>query len=249
MVPLVHVGLFNALTYATTAKFDPNHDGLKWVLTGMLSKPHQSSEDKPPADNSKVIAKNIQTLVDLAARLGASDTAVVAADQIVVEPQLADYCVSPGCAQYGLSRSCPPHVEGPEAFQAWLKEYNIAMAVKIEVPSQVLMSDERREVFELLHHLVAGVERAAIAQGYQRARAFAGGSCKQIFCDQHATCRVVDRRGRCRNPRYARPSMSGFGVNVGRLMQQAGWRMEKITRDTDKAKVPLGTLVGLILID
>jgi len=215
----------------------------------MSSKPHQSSEDKPPADDIKVIAKNLQTLVDLAACSGASDTAVVAAGQIVVEPQLADYCTSPGCAQYGLSRSCPPHVEGPEAFQAWLKEYNTAMVVKIEVPSQVLMSDERREVFELLHHLVAGVEKAAMAQGYQRARAFAGGSCKQIFCDQYADCRVVDRQGRCRNPRYARPSMSGFGVNVGRLMQLAGWQMEKMTKNTDTAKVPLGTLVGLILVD
>ena len=123
------------------------------------------------------------------------------------------------------------------------------MVVKIEVPSQVLMSDERREVFELLHHIVAGVERAAISQGYERARAFAGGSCKQIFCQQHTDCRVVDRQGRCRNPQYARPSMSGFGINVGRLVQQAGWQMQKITRGTDTAKIPIGTLVGLILID
>ena len=211
--------------------------------------PHRTLDTRPQLSHTKATARDLRALAKLAARSGATASAVITAQQIVVEPHLADYCVSPGCPQHGLSRSCPPHVAGPEKFKGWLDDYQTAMVVKIEVPSQVLMSDERREVFELLHHIVAGVERAAISRGYERARAFAGGSCKQIFCQQHTDCRVVDRQGRCRNPRYARPSMSGFGINVGRLMQQAGWQMQKITRGTDTAKVPLGTLLGLILID
>lgn len=215
----------------------------------MPPKTHPPLEQNAPVSGAGASAEDLRVLADLAARSGANATAVIAARQVVVEPELAKFCVSPGCAQYGLSKSCPPHVAGPEAFQTWLNDFQTAMVVKIEVPSQVLMSDERREVFGLLHHLVVGVERAAIAQGYKRARAFAGGSCKQIFCHQHTDCRVVDRQDNCRNPQFARPSMSGFGVNVGRLMQLAGWQMEKITRDTDPVKVPLGTLVGLILID
>jgi hypothetical protein len=42
--------------------------------------------------------------------------------------------------------------------------------------------------------------------------------------------------------------MSGFGINVHKLMQSAGWAMERIISDTDPEAVPMGTVCGLVLI-
>jgi predicted metal-binding protein len=84
--------------------------------------------------------------------------------------------------------------------------------------------------------------------GYSNSKAFAGGSCKKLFCRDHLNCRVLVEGGECRNPHRARPSMSGFGINVSKLLQTAGWQMDKITRDTDPDDGPMGTVSGLIII-
>jgi hypothetical protein len=42
--------------------------------------------------------------------------------------------------------------------------------------------------------------------------------------------------------------MSGFGINVSKLMQAAGWHLDRITRDTDPDEVPTGTVSGLVLV-
>ncbi len=47
------------------------------------------------------------------------------------------------------------------------------------------------------------------------------------------------------DPRHA---MSGYGVDVSRLMAAAGWKMERITRETDPETVKTGMLCGLVLI-
>jgi predicted metal-binding protein len=84
--------------------------------------------------------------------------------------------------------------------------------------------------------------------GFSHSRAFAGSSCKVLFCQDHATCQVLSENGPCRHPQKARPSMSGFGINVSALAQAAGWPMDRITGDTDPQAVSMGRLCGLVLI-
>jgi hypothetical protein len=76
------------------------------------------------------------------------------------------------------------------------------------VPSEILYSGENRELFQLLHEIAAGIENSAVKMGFSDAQAYAGGSCKRIFCHDHPECRVISEKGSCRNPDYARPSMS-----------------------------------------
>ncbi len=190
----------------------------------------------------------IAELIKRARLAGASDAAAVNADAIVVEDSLADLCREPQCQNYGLSPSCPPHVAGPAEFRKWLNTYEQALVIKIDVPSEVLLSNERREVMQLLHEIAAEVELAAVELGYYSARAFAGGSCKMIFCSEKSDCRVVDQGGRCRNPKQARPSMSGFGINVSQLMQSAGWDLKRVNPDPDAEKETMATVTALILI-
>ncbi len=190
----------------------------------------------------------MKDLIRLARSMGATDAAVIPAAGIRVEDRLAGLCLEPRCPSYGLAGSCPPHVSGPPGFRGLLKGFEKALVFRIEVPSEILLSSDRKEIFRLLHEIAASVEQAAVRQGHTRARAFAGGSCKGLFCADEATCRVVDEGGACRNPNRARPSMSGFGIDVSALMASAGWSMNRVDGEEVKEPPGMGTVSGLVLI-
>lgn len=162
-----------------------------------------------------------------------------------METALADLCNESQCENYGLSPSCPPHVSGPAGFRNLQKESRHAIAIRIVVPSSALFSDERRDIMKLLHEIVANVEHAAVSMGYRNSKAFAGGSCKKIFCNDHADCRVLSEGKECRHPEWARPSMSGFGINVSELMKSCGWSGEINMREDAGS---MSWVAGLILI-
>jgi len=54
---------------------------------------------------------------------------------------------------YGLSKSCLLNVSSPGGFRKLLENYEPAISLKIDVPTEILVfpSDDRREVFGLLH--------------------------------------------------------------------------------------------------
>ena len=192
--------------------------------------------------------KELIDLVERALRLGASNAVVICSTDISVEDGLASLCQEPPCENYGRSAGCPPHVSGPDGFRKLIRELKQAVVFKIDVPTEVLFSSERRDLFRLLHEIGAGIERLAVQRGYLHSKAYVGGSCKQIFCQEHPECRILGEGGKCRNPDLARPSMSGFGINVTKLMQTAGWTMHRATRETGKAESSMGTLCGLVLV-
>ena len=190
----------------------------------------------------------LKELIQLACRSGASGATAISTGDISVEDDLANLCRKPRCESYGLSSSCPPYVSGPSGFREWLKYFKHAIVIKIDVPLEILLSGEHRDIMKLLHEIAAGIEQAAVKTGYLSSKAFAGGSCKRIFCHEYGDCRVLSEGGECRNPRYARPSMSGFGINVSKLMQEAGWTMNRYIREADLDTVSTSPICGLILI-
>lgn len=179
---------------------------------------------------------------------GATEAAIVAAKKIVVDQQLADRCRQPRCENYGLSRNCPPHIGGPAAFGKLLEEYDRALFFKIDVPAGLLYSSDNRELFQLLHEIAAGIEQVAVTRGFLRARAFAGESCKKIFCHDQPGCIALAPGGMCRNPQYARPSMSGFGINVAELVKLAGWAAGVGTSAAESRKTDTAYIYGLVLL-
>ncbi len=187
-------------------------------------------------------------MLELGRRMGASDAALISTAGICVEDELARFCAEPQCENYGASANCPPHVSGPNGFRELLRAYEHAVVFKLEVPSSVLFSPvEGNEVFGLLQEISAGIELAAVKMGYTRSKGFAGNCCKRIFCSDKPHCRVLHEGGRCRNPKLARPSMSGFGINVSKLMESAGWCLKRAANGTG-IDTSVGTLCGLILI-
>jgi len=172
----------------------------------------------------------LQTLSIEACRAGATAAVIIAAEDIPVEPELADRCRHPRCENYGLSIGCPPHVAGPQAFRRLLCDYSHALFFRIDVAAVMLYSSDNRQLFQTLHAVTAEIERLAVGLGFVTARGYAGDSCKRLFCLDEKECLALTDAGTCRHPQIARPSMSGFGINVGALLQKAGWekRMGKL---------------------
>ena len=189
-------------------------------------------------------------LLKQAVLLGATEAAVVCSEKILVAEKFARFCVEPGCSHRGMSASCPPAVGGPVMFRSWIKECREAVVVRLDIPAVILYSSQRLEVMAFLHEIVAGVEATARILGYSRSRAFAGGSCKELFCSSFANCRYLHEDGVCRNPDTARPSMSGFGVDVGHLMRLANWPEKQLGKPFKgkKGKQTMQWLAGLVLV-
>jgi len=200
--------------------------------------------DKEPNE----LKASLTDLKQEAIRSGATDSAVISSGDIRTDDNLAALCNGEyTCPSYGLAASCPPHVQGPEQFRKWQKKSRYSITVKIELPASVMFSDGRKEVMRLLHQVVAGVEKKAIAFGFTRSRAFAGGSCKQLFCEENNTCCVVADRLPCRHMNEARPSMSGFGIDVIQLMNTSGWPVEKTNQNKGVSGVS-SWVAGLVLV-
>ncbi len=84
--------------------------------------------------------------------------------------------------------------------------------------------------------------------GYPNAQGYAGGSCKNIFCHNHSECQVISKKGECRNPQYARPSMSGYGINVSKLFEATGLKMNTVTHGIDATTIKMTYVCGLVLV-
>ena len=195
------------------------------------------------------IGEKMALLTKRALDLGATGVERIAAGDIVVRDELAERCLEPGCEHYGKSKSCPPNVAGPVIFKKRLKTFDHAVVFKIDVPSDILFSSERFEVFRLLHNTAAGIEQAALKVGFKRAIGLAGGSCKELFCPDHRDCQSLSDQGTCRNPDQARPSMSGFGIDVASLFKTAGWKMNWVFDDNGRAKTKMANVCGLVLVN
>lgn len=186
-------------------------------------------------------------LVELAGRLGASEAVIIPAIKIPVDDRVPEMCQSPRCYGFDQSANCPPHVPGPAWFREFIRGFQKVLVFRIDFPREVLSSYQRVEAFRMLHFLGAEVERQAVGRGCERARAFAGDSCKILFCSEHSRCRIIGEKGECRHPEIARPSMSGFGVEVRSLKRIVGWDSKSNKFDCERK--PAESLVGMVLLE
>ncbi|MBU8911452.1 MAG: DUF2284 domain-containing protein [Desulfobacterales bacterium] len=199
---------------------------------------------------NKLISKQqLELLTQEVKRLGANASAIISSKEIQVKDNLAALCNGEyTCPNYGLAASCPPNVEGPVEFRKWQEGSEYSIAVKIELPTSVMFSDERKGVMQLLHQIVAAVEQKAIEIGFRKSKAFAGGSCKELFCDDQEKCCVVAENKPCRHIEFARPSMSGFGIDVIQLMKSSGWSTPKVQNTNLSNEDAISWVAGLIML-
>jgi len=169
------------------------------------------------------VTEKIRQIMDCALENGATHVAVISPYDVTVKNHFADFCREPKCPGYGKSMSCPPNVSGPEGFRRKLAASQYAIVIRLEVDKASMISRERHDVFRILQEIAAVTEQKAKSLGFTGSEGFAAGSCKLSFCKKYDHCQVLHGNGECRHPDSARPSMSGFGVDVGKLMKSVGW--------------------------
>lgn len=193
--------------------------------------------------------QHLAHLTHEAERLGATCAAVISSKKIQVKDTLAALCNGEyPCLNYGLSAGCPPNVEGPAGFKKWQAGSEYSITVKIDIPTSVMFSSARKEVMQLLHQIVSAVELKAIEAGFTHSKGFAGGSCKELFCDDHTGCSVVEEDKPCRHIESARPSMSGFGIDVSLLMEASGWSAPIADKSSLPGNDEMSWVAGLIML-
>lgn len=199
--------------------------------------------------NIVISKQQLAHLTEEARSLGATSSAIISSNEIQVEDHLAALCNGNyTCPNYGLAASCPPNVEGPSEFRKWQARSKYSITVKIELPTTIMFSDDRKGVMQLLHQIVATVEQRAIKMGLKESRGFAGGSCKDLFCEDQEKCCVLAENKPCRHIDLARPSMSGFGIDVTLLMEASGWAAAKAEKSDLSDKNGTSWVAGLIML-
>jgi predicted metal-binding protein len=195
----------------------------------------------------KNLGEFLNGLKEKATKIGASDATIIDTAIIPIEDAIIEYCKKPLCASYGKSAHCPPHAPKPAEARKLLKSFQKALLFKIGVATKVLMTDESNEAFRKTYEIASELEAAAQKAGFVRTKGLAAGSCLPVFCKKNK-CQVVEEGKKCRFPSLARPSMEAVGINVFKLVQDVGWEIQPITRDTDPDSIPGGILAGLVLV-
>jgi predicted metal-binding protein len=127
------------------------------------------------------------------------------------------------------------------------QRFRYALVVQIIVPSLMIYSNESRELGRYLYELVATIEQEAVKMGYSHSIAFAGGSCKQLFCYNHPACQKI-ATGECRYPQIARTSMSGYGINVFEMIGNCGWEVNLNSDGVESETEAMSWIAGLVLV-
>jgi predicted metal-binding protein len=204
--------------------------------------------------DQKTLKADLEHYRGLALKLGASDAMVVPANHISVDERVRLKCTIPRCPRAGETPNCPPYAPDLELVRRGIDRYSWAILLKCHIspieeyiPGRGTTKAEQRRV--LLFHkkgseVVCGLERQAYKDGYHLALGLGGGSCKDYLC-QGMICQFLDS-GRCRFPQRARPAIEAMGIDVMKLVNEAGWSAYALLDDL--SIVPCAITVGLVFI-
>ncbi len=204
--------------------------------------------------DGEILRADLERYRCLAMDLGASDAVIVPANRITVDERVRLKCIIPRCPRAGETPNCPPNAPDIELARRAINRYSWAILLKCDVspiedyiPGKGNTKAEQRRV--LLFHkkgseVVCGLERQAYKDGYHLAMGLGGGSCKDYLC-QGMICQFLDS-GRCRFPQRARPAIEAMGIDVMKLVNEAGWSAYALLDDL--SIVPCAITVGLVFI-
>lgn len=187
----------------------------------------------------------------LSLELGATDSKVIPADQIIIDERALMKCIYPKCKYYGTNAHCPPHAVTPQQMARIVSSYRYAIFYTIKGSSEC---DEKigdkefpENVSKLRFEITSRIESETFYDGYYFAMGFVGSSCKKYFCPKK-DCAVLQNKS-CRAPLIARSSMEAVGMDVFKMATRVGWDIYPIGKSISFKDVPFGRGLGLILID
>ena len=198
------------------------------------------------------LPKDLEKYCQKALELGATKAKIVPAQEIVVDDRVPLKCQIPRCFGYGAGAHCPPNTLKPQELREILKLYEWAILFIKEVPPEVIVRDkatikERVAAYQDMFKIVSELESMAFYDGHYLAFGFGAGSCRHTFCGQQENCQAMEEK-RCRFSLLARPSMEAVGMDVYKMVTQAGWDIYPIGSGAKPGDMPYGTLAGIVIV-
>jgi predicted metal-binding protein len=125
-----------------------------------------------------------------------------------------------GCSTYGKNASCPPNVPTVEECRSFFREYSDAVIFHQSgcVPEREARHRWTREV----NLRLLDIERDVFVSGYPKAFLLFLDSCR--ICGD---CR--GRRSECNEPKSARPTPEGMGIDVFTTVKNIGYAIEVLS--------------------
>jgi predicted metal-binding protein len=122
-----------------------------------------------------------------------------------------------GCPSYGKRSVCPPNVPSVPDCRAFFNGYRAAVvfhfAKKMDRP------EDRHAWSKEINKKLSELEREVFLSGYYKALLLFMGPCK--LCD---SCSGM--RGKCHNPKWARPTPEGMAVDVFATVRKIGYPID-----------------------
>ncbi len=145
-----------------------------------------------------------ETLIEQSIHLGAIEAKLVPTERIVFDDRSFLKCRF-GCSRWGKYWTCPPNLYlSPEDFMTAFNQYEHSIFMKVSDP-------------KLGQEIAVAIEKEAmLSHGCTFAFAMA-------MCVQCEECAFPEP---CRYPHLARPSMDGYGVDIGKTLEPLGFKVE-----------------------
>ncbi|MFO7646194.1 MAG: DUF2284 domain-containing protein [Desulfosarcina sp.] len=148
-------------------------------------------------------AKNLDLLVAKALEEGASEAKIIAAQDVVFDPRSFLKCRF-GCNRWGRYWACPPNLAlSPEQFMAAFGKYEKAVIIQSTDP-------------QIGQEVTLAIEKEAMLI-CNRLFAFA-----MVQCVRCEPCAYPEP---CRYPHLARPSITAYGIDVGKTIAPLGFKV------------------------
>lgn len=154
--------------------------------------------------------------VDRALALGATGAVWVPTQAVEIREEFRKLCEQNACRNYDTNWMCPPAVGSMDACKQRLERYEEGLVVQRICQLQDWMDIEGMEQGAALHQALLDALRQEMEQEGE-VLALSSGGCKR--CE---TCAYLQDRQPCRQPQRAMSSLEAYGMDVTRLIEQAG---------------------------
>ena len=200
-----------------------------------------------------ILQADLEKYRQRALELGATDALIIKADRITISEGVRLKCMVPACKRYDACANCPPHSPDLDFMRRVVAGFKYGILIKQDIPiveltgPKAVASKPYLPYAQRNYRIVTTLESAAFSDGYYLAVGLGNGSCQSILC-QDAICISLEPGKTCRFPTEARPSMDSVGIDVYRLVTDAGWDIYAIGQTMPSDDVHQGMLVGLVLV-